>query len=38
MLGFVILATLVLAFLVLPIFMQRGGQDFDARGDSTSRW
>ena len=38
MLGFVILAALGLAFLVLPIFMQRGGQGFDARGDSTSRW
>ena len=38
MLGFVILALLGLAFLVLPIFMQRGGQGFDARGDSTSRW
>ena len=37
MLGFVILAALGLAFLVLPIFMQRGGQGFDA-GDSTSRW
>lgn len=36
--GFVILAVLGLAFMVLPIFMRSGGKVLDARGDSTSRW
>ena len=38
MLGFVILAVLGLAFLILPIFMRSGAEVLDTRGDSTSRW
>ena len=38
MLGFVILAVLGLAFLILPIFMRSGVEVLDTRGDSTSRW
>ena len=38
MLGFVILAVLGLAFLVLPVFVRSGGGELDAVGDSTSRW
>ena len=38
MLGFVLLAVLGLAFLVLPIFLREAGQGVETRGDSTSRW
>ncbi len=38
MLGFVILAVLGLAFLLLPIFMRSAGESLHARADSTSRW